>query len=92
MYETPILFRCVKCGYEDLPENFNGIQCYTPNSPGVPMRVIRLQCPNCSNALFFTHFTIYTNPELIDFNECRMSMGHGTPNKWKKSELGENSE
>ena len=87
MYYQPILIKCVKCEYEDLPENFNAIQRYVKNDPGIPMRVIEIQCPNCDNQLFFTHFAIYSIPEPIDFNSIVVSRGHDTQSEWKKLDI-----
>ncbi len=83
--KNPIIFVCKKCNYEDLPENYHGVMYYDKNEGSIPMRMIGIECPNCNNKSFFTHFPVTENPEKINFDMMRQSMSHNWDNSWRKN-------
>lgn len=41
--------KCEKCGFEEIPENFNGVMTIEKESL---LRMIYIECPICNNQAF----------------------------------------
>ena len=55
--------KCEKCGFEEIPENFNGIMTYGTENEQL-LRMIYIECPICNNQAFFQHFRVDTRNVL----------------------------
>jgi len=55
--------KCEKCGFEDIPENFNGIMSWGSERKDL-LRKIYIECPICNTQAFFQHFKVDTRNQL----------------------------